>query len=636
MIKTVLIPAHVSKGITRNHKGHPATGNLHIFGADTETYHGYPHAIQLATAEGANLEYVKGRDALPTFVRMIYPHVRSKKVNVCYVHNLNFDLPVLFWGDHEEFYEQHNDIELWKAANGTKLPRKWYEQEEIAEVLKIKILFGKVNAAKFEWGRHYLSGDEAKFETARRLLLYDSMAFTHASLSRSLTMFHIPEVKMEAPKGLGTKRIKGEAFEKYAIQDAVAVRALGLKIMEIHDRYAVRPSVSLPQFAGRVFRHHFMGAEDLIKFPPEECQKAAELSYHGGKNGFYGLPGLYPNCVEVDINSAYPAAMAQLPDMIHGDYVRVNEYRPGMVGIFCLSGKVDPRMKYPLIFDHKFKRVDGDFKDVWTTGYETALALECPEIIITASPGWAWAPGVVPKDFKNPFTEYVNNFYKLKETTPKDDPNYNFYKLALNSLYGKFVGTVERHHLCWVANAEGDEMLIRQDFRWDSVLEKYVQVETDHIAGGLYNPFVATLITGYVRAVLWGLETKYQALHSSTDSIKTVMPIEEVPGLGGWKKEVQGPCYIFRNKLYLHYDAENSKPGVQGLSHEGHPLRKFAMHGFKGKLKEYHDAREALLRDGGLIYKYQHVVGLREGLKRKERPGDFVMREEFLSLTKRG
>lgn len=634
MLKEVIVSPHVAVGIKRNHRAFPLPENLRLMGGDTETYHGHPHTVQVATDAGVTVDYVEDETILPQFVRRVFPECRSGGVNVIYFHNLHFDLPVILFPFHRELYEQVNDIELYLSEGGERLPSRWYEVPD-QKILRVLALFGKVNAARFEWGRHWYDGGEERFDVETRLYCLDSAAFTHASLSRSLEMFQIPEVKLARPEGIGRTRIRTKEFEDYAAQDAVAVRALGAKILELHDRYKVRPSVSLPQFAGRVFRHHFMGETDVIQFPAEAVRRAAELSYHGGKNGLYVPPGVYDDCVEVDINSAYPWAMSELPDFIHGSYEKVDGFAEGLVGVYCLSGVVDPRMKYPLIFDHSFKRVDGVFEDIWTTSYETALARKDPHIILTKCWGYVWVPSGV--EGRNPFRDYVSEFYRLKETTPKTDPNYNFYKLLLNGFYGKLVATTEQYKMEYVRCDDGEQMAVRADYIFDSVLDCYVKADKDHMAGGLYNPFVATLITGAVRAKLWELEVKYEALHSATDSIKTLKPIEERKGLGGWKKEVKGRCYLFRNKLYLHYDGEDGKPNrgeAAGLEDEGRPLRKYGMHGFKGKLKEFHDARRKLLADGGMSYEYLHAVGLREGLRRKETPGDFVMRPEILLLNR--
>jgi hypothetical protein len=432
--------------------------------------------------------------------------------------------------------------------------------------------------------------------------------------------------------------------------------------MDIHAKYAVRPSVSLPQFVSGVFRHDFFKEKWEIEFPPLDVVRAVEFSYHGGKNGFYiDGPTVMEDLYEIDINSAFPWAMRELPSFIGGRYRRVDRFVPGSVGVYCLSGEVSPRTRYPIIFDHTFRPVAGGFEDTWTTSYETEKALESDDVKVTKCWGYVWEP----KDAEgpNPFRDYVDHFYKLKEETPKDDPYYNFYKIALNSLYGKLVGVIDEYELERLTTSgaaeegelghgssgdepptrESQEAVLREhafavNYKWDEALGRFVHVQKKSVAGQMYHPFIASLITGRVRALIYELETKYKAVHTATDSIKTAIKPEERKGLGGWKQECFGRCYLFRNKLYLHFDKTGKRASegswARDLSEDGQWLVKSAFHGFKGPFQSLFDNRRKLIRDGKIKYKYRHVVGLREGLRRGETPADFVWREETMRLQK--
>lgn len=121
-----------------------------------------------------------------------------------------------------------------------------------------------------------------------------------------------------------------------------------------------------------------------------------------------------------------------------------------------------------------------------------------------------------------------------------------FYKLCLNSLYGKFIA---RH----------------RDFETG-----------DKIGGSMFDPSIASLITGFVRAKIHRLEHKYNALHTATDGLitqKTPKKSDLGINLGDLKQENYGPCLILRNKLYLHYD-------------ESGKLIKSGLHGFEGSPDE--------------------------------------------------
>lgn len=632
MNKDVSYPDYVTAGITRNHRAHPLPENLRVFGSDTETVHGRPHTVQLSDGGEPELFYVDQPTVLPVFWNWIRPRMRTGGVNVCYFHNLAFDAMILFSDHRLEMYEQVNAIEFVLDGQCRKLPRKWWEEPDRL-VVKAEILFGKVNAATLTEGKHYMGGGELKFEATARLHIFDSRAFTQASLSRSLSMFHIPESKLPKPDDLGHLPLKTPEFEAYAKQDVKAQWALGRRIMDIHAKYKVRPSVSLPQFISRVFRHDFFKGSEKIAFPPVEVVKAAEFSYHGGKNGLYASRGVYEDVYEADINSAFPWAMRELPTFLSGRFETVHGWAgPDKVGVYCLTGETDPAAVYPLIFDHLFRRVDGAFEGLWHTSYETEKILAADFVKTKKIWGYIWHPG---GSTSNPFRDFVDHFYKLKAETPREDPYYNFYKIALNALYGKLVGVIEEHELSrYVDEEDKDHLYVPEDYVWDSALNCYARTRTAHKAGQMYNPFIASLITGRVRALLYDLETKYEALHSATDSIKTRKSIKEKPGLGGWKEECFGRCYIFRNKLYLHFD-KSAGEGKRGIKEDGQRLVKYALHAYKGSVEDLYKNRVQLLRDGSMKYKYTRPVGLREGLRRKMTPGDFVEREETVTL-KRG
>lgn len=662
MLKEVQYPLHIRKGLRPLLRDYPLARNLRLFGSDSETINGDPLTLQICgpfssmaelmayinqhkDARGPSdyFEYVDRDLIFPEFWRYLRVRIRHNGVNLVYFHNLNFDLRVLFRAYLKTLYEQNNDIAFTTEVDG--------------EELKIKILFGKVNKAEIVSPRG-------------RVQVLDSKAFSQASLARSLQMFQIPQDKLGHPEGLGTvnfgalpksdpRRVK---FEEYSLQDARAECGLGLRIMEFHEQYKVPPCLSLPSFAAKVFRRHFLRANESIPFPPLEVVKASELSYHGGKNGFYlPSPQAIEDLYEVDINSAYPDGMKRLPGITKGDFYTTDKFVPGAAAIYCISGRINEshaQAKYRLIFDHAFKPVKGGFKELWHTSWEMGAIVESPCIQLDKIKGYVWRPGL---DSDNPFARFVDHFYHLKETTPKADPNYHFYKIVLNALYGKLVSTIE------VRAAEGEDEIrklrelgvqlpafIRIDERYDKVLKKFVSIARNWRAGSLYNPFLASLITGYARRYLYDLETQLEAFHSATDSVKTKHNIEPVKGLGGLKVECFGRCYLFRNKLYLHFSKDSTycghkeppfkypkqmpdksphpKAGQPLVDYDGQHLCKVALHGYKGPLWVLFDGRQQLMATGKMKYEYTHVVGLREGLRRGLSPCDFVQVPETLSL----
>lgn len=656
-----MYPWHLQRGIRPLLRDFPTDNSLRVFGADTETCKGEPLSLQISGPDSDFFSYTDRERIFPQFWSYMRENIRMGGVNICYFHNLNFDLRVLFSKYQIQMYEQFQDIK--------------FKAEACGNTVEVALLFGKVNRAELSCGK-------------LRLSIYCSMAFTQAGLAKSLKMFGVPTDKLARQDDLGKVRYdllpdgdpEKAKFETYARQDAIAERALGLKILEFHREYKVRPAITLPSYASKVFRRYFLKPDDHIPFPPEEIVRAAEKSYHGGKNGFYLIgPDVLEDVYEIDINSAYPYAMHLIPPCTKGEYYRVESFSPKAAGIYCLSGKVlDGR--YPLMYDHRFRVIPTDkqnrqrsnFEDVWVTGHEVARILKVPgNIRITKLWGYAWIPS---PGANRPFGDFVEHFYKKKQATPRSNPYYHFYKIVLNALYGKLVSTIE------VKSEEaGDEMqklreagvdipqYVRLDERFDPVLGRKVSISKFWKAGGMYNPFWASQITGHTRAYLYDLERQYSAIHSATDSVKTKTPPTGSSGeLGDYKVETFGRCYIFRNKLYLHYAKDSTycghkeppykypskiitrdphnprdtkllphpKEGQPLLAHDGQHLCKIAMHGYKGPLWVLHDSRDLLLQLKRLSYSYLHCIGLREGLKRKLKPCDFVLIDEVLDLEK--
>jgi hypothetical protein len=619
VLKKVTYPKFVLAGIKANHRGTPVSENLRLFAADTETENGNPHYLTATDGDDLLARYVNGKNVFSTFRDFIFPKCRHRGVNVCYFHVLNFDTLVLLFEKRRAIYEQGSEYSFsYKGC-------------------KIEGLHGKINSMTI----HYRD---------KTLKILDSYAFTSASLENSLQMFKVPAEKLPKPKGLGKTRFDllpanhpdRIYFEKYSVNDTTALHKLATKIVAFHREYDVRLSISLPQFAARVFRHHFFKRGETIPFPPLDCARAAELSYHGGKNrGDDDLPRIVEDAYEIDISSAFPYAMSLLPQMVKGAYMKTKRFLKKAPGVYLVSG--EDRGRYPLIYNHAFKHVRR-FKKTWITGHELSRALVSKDITIEIHEGWVWLADAKYKH--NALRDYVLHFYGLKEKTSKDDPNYSFFKLCLNGGYGKFAQAVAIELREWLEDPDASTESVGVDYRWDEAVGDYVKISREHKAGGLYNPFIATQITGHTRAYLYDLENKYGSFHSATDAIKTTSRVKPSPGLGGLKIETYGRCYAFRNKLYLHYAKTNNycghnlnaKPEKFWMKHrdrDGQHLCKYGLHGFKGSLDDLVAARHDLIAGRPLEYTYNHMIRLREGLKRKEAVCSMVPRREVLDLKRK-
>ena len=553
MKRRLIIPKRVLEGI--RYKMQINMTNYMVFGCDTETYDGEPFLLQINNERNEpKLLSVNSENILDNFLKYIDYVLPYRHTAICFFHNLSFDLVALLKGIDETMFEKTT----FKLKRG-----KW----EI-EVFCSRTWFAKIKSP------------------SKTIWLIDSKSFIPYSLEKTANDLHIEYKKLPKPVGLGEKKftLEDKEFVEYAMQDVLIEQNVGEWIINLHRQFNCALSVSLSHLASNIFRTHFLRPEDKIQLPPECITKSAILSYHGGKNGLYIKGGFYENVSEVDINSAYPYAMKNLPSFLKGKYVKVDKFVKNYVGIYCISGKSN--CPYNITFDTEFKPVK-EFENIWITSYELEQGLKYDEIKLTNIWGYIWEPS----NDRNPFGEYVDYFYKLKNETPKTNAMYTFYKLLLNSLYGKLIQMTE---------LDDNEM---EQYDYETYINskgeiKVKRVNKTFMAGGIFNPFIATLITGKTRAMIHELEHKFKAIHTATDSIKTFEKVEgETNELGGYKLEVKGDCLIVRNKLYLHFN-------------EKRELKKYALHGFQGNVLNvlymyYHKITK---------YKIKKMIRVREAL----------------------
>lgn len=556
--RAIDIPPHVKAGIRHRKSGFPK--RIRFFSGDVETCKGHPITLQMTdNPDHADIYFVSKETILATFLHWIRPRLLSNQVNVCFFHSLSHDLPALLYN----YVHLFSDGQFTLDAEGVKI-----------SVLAAKIYYAKIT-----------------FPDSTMLHVIDSFRFYTTSLKKIGKSLGCKNTKLDPPKGLGKRRFRpnDEHFVNYALQDALLGWEVGKHIIDMHRQFDVPLSISAPQFAARVFTRYYLKKDEVIKLPNSHIVNASLASYHGGKNGFYVYPGFYRKATEIDISSAYPNAMKKLPQFVKGHYENVAGFDPSYVGVYKVTGNMKA-CRYSIFLTHEGKAIRGPcrIENLWVTSFELAEALRTGEFVLERCTGWRWNPD--PDYPNNALAAYVDKFYTLKENCPRGNPEYLTYKLLLNALYGKFIQNIELGSEVlsdWIINPDGTK----------------TRVVKRHKAGGLFHPFIATLITGEVRAYLHRLEHDFKAIHASTDSIKTLDHVapEALPkGLGGLNVEITGDCILLRNKLYLHFEGEKN----------GQPPKKYALHGFWGSIDQLLD----LISRREVTYRVEHLYKVREAL----------------------
>jgi hypothetical protein len=517
----------------------------------------------------------KKHAGLRVFLDFLEEFCNDREVNyLIYVWNLTYELTQIFHDLPSEVRGAgHLIIDGITAKDGTRYD--W----------KIEIINIKRQIVKFSKDKHIT------------ILVLDGKAFYNTSLDKAAKMLGRGE-KHTLSENLSRSRFTRDdlddpEFLLYARRDAHITRLIGDYITMQHRSFNIPSTVSAPHFASTVFKAHFLRGD--LTNPPQHLEQAGLYSYHGGKNGFYlDGPGDFDGVYFYDITSAYPEAMHHLPDIESSGWRDLTKYRHNVHALYRVSGNYHP-CKFRGLQNHNGSWAsEGFIEDTWLTGYELDVLVEHNEIDLTDLTGYEmFGPS------GGALQEYVNRFFSIKQNTT--GPERETAKLLLNSLYGKFfqkqaVGSVGHF-----------------DFELREWIVTNPSSDFDYEAGGLYNPPIASLITGFVRARIHRLEHKYDAIMTSTDGLFGFNP-PDPSDLGsnlGDLKSVMGRLRIWRERLYI-FDGNDGD-------------RKMALHGFRGNVDQLLDIP---LARGSYIYEGKQMITLKMSTMQHNHmmfaPGTFV------------
>lgn len=558
----------------RNRKRHD---DFDVIGFDSETMQGPPITFQFysATAKRINgCAFVGKRNPTEVFLAQLKKLPPGKYR--MYGHNLEFDMLSALWDVRAKIRDGSIDLEIgdWTITGR----------------------YSKPVFATFDDGE-------------RQIELVDSILWFMTSLERAAELVCPQLPKLQRPAGLGITlyTAKDSTFVDYAMRDAEVAYFLGLAIERFHDELQIPSQISLASMAAAVFRIHYM--QDNIYQPPlYSWMVGAAASYHGGVNRIRpnAAPSWHINVSALDLSSAYPNAMDGFPSFSdEKGYKKFKVANPKHVpplGVYCISG-ITSECDWPALFEHDFSPLQGKFKDTWVTGYELNEALSSGEVKIKSISGYHYDARAERQPNYSPFSAYVQTFYKQKSDAADPVMRY-MYKILLNALTGKFIQTSPDYTLV------------------DGHLVKIMR------AGGLYHPFIASLITGHTRATIHALEHKYNALHTATDGIFVPGKIDtgQKKTLGATVCEGQGDLALFRNKLYIFYTDDKGEGAYESQVFKGRYVMKCARHGFQGRVVDL----EKMLISNSRSYRINKPIKLKTALKNKDTPNKFVTTERNL------
>src|SRR5258708_3767447 len=566
----------------------PFTPPDYIVGYDTETYGGQILTQQFCTTRYKRnerrdcIQWVNKTNVLDKFLRYV-EGLHGYIIVYCF--NASFDLAILLRQYIDKFLQ--DDFQL-------------RHETEKGTVWNINIFCSKNWYGYFKSGNLFVS-------------FLDIHNYFTGTLETVAETFNLKSKKLERPKDLGTYKYtaKDTKFVEYAQMDALLCLEIGEVIVDMHEEFDIPFSTSSANFAEKVFRRKFIPEDRKIHFPPFSACRLAEITYHGGKNGYYiDNPSVIHHCYEYDFNAAYGFAMYSIPSFMAGRYKQVDRFIDGKPGVYEVTGNIKS-CKYGIFYDTRFNyfRFPSTQKiRAYVTSYELEEAIRSKEFKIDTCKGWIW----IPDTNDNPVKEYARYFWEKKNSTPKHDVRYIFYKLLLNSLYGKWIQRNPARKPKYTYSQGQFQLFPRKD-----------------VSGGLYNPFIASLITGFTRARLHEAEHYFSAIESSTDSVKSrkydsyaskikqfgVMQLEK---LKCKECDIQPKSFtglFVRNRLNL-------------LMCNKQHVMKYALHGFWGKP----DVLKELWKKKENWYTIERMPLIREGIKQQGKDL-FMMHTEERTLN---
>jgi DNA polymerase type B, organellar and viral len=178
---------------------------------------------------------------------------------------------------------------------------------------------------------------------------------------------------------------------------------------------------------------------DRERRSPEEILDAAQYAYFGGRFEHFRMGRYLDTVYEYDINSAYPTAIALLPNLQRGTWEHVTSFEPGSFGVWYCSYSApheswDTYRPQPIPCRAEDGRVT--YPREVTGWYWTPEASLVPDYI---QEGWIFRE----EDHSDRPFAFVEKMYEQRQVLKRAKSSAELaVKLALNCLYGKMAQVI--------------------------------------------------------------------------------------------------------------------------------------------------------------------------------------------------
>lgn len=467
---------------------------------DTETYASNGDLMTLCLSTGDHIQFEKGKTDFSDIIKFFKPYFQRKVA--IFAWNLGFDATILLKSLGKEIVDfKKSDYEMYYDHYKLKyIPKKSLSisdgHRHSVTFYDIASLFGKM-----------------KLDDAGKKFIGESKEY------------HGKYQDKKFPDDILKDPIESEEVIKYCIQDAKLTQKLSYYWIEnFYKAFQIYPK-----------RYHSAGTIAIqylkTKLPywnsffviPYNVQELAFLCYFGGR--FEVLKrGTFINVFHYDINSAYPDAMAILPDFSDGHWVYVKNLNQFDVKILKYAGffEIDVKVNEEFISPFLYRPIaksniyapTGRFI-TFTTNHELKIALKSYDIELKSLKGWYF----IPNSSKQwAFNKIIKEMYRQR-MNQKDEGQKSVYRIIINSVYGKTA-----------------------------------QIKPEPTS--FFSPVVCSFITGKCRAMLLDAvkNNKNDVISFATDGIFSEtplkLPISKEKKLGEWSFEFHRDFTIFMSGVY--------------------------------------------------------------------------------------
>lgn len=497
-----------------------------IYGIDTETYEGYARC--LCDSFGRFL-FCDEESPIEVAEWLMYRPYRNA---TGLAWNMEFDATAII----KHFPE-------WVIEEAYHFTEVEYEAEN-GQTYGIKWIPGK--AFSISNGKHTTK-------------LFDAMQFFYMPLDKASETIlgenkgDVAYEDLEDPEYWENHR---KEIRKYCIRDAELTAELGEMLGKVFTDLGV--SFDTPYSTGYLASRFFVSNTEMPVFNKFEWHQYAMRAYYAGRFEVVRR-GRFPEAYYYDINSAFPAVMAELPDFTRGEWIEGSEISSeSEVGFARCTVTTDCDYVSPIVRSERNT-------NIYPNVTNETVYLEQKEIEYIRDMADAWVDiengyWFVPSDDEKPFS-VIRELYKdrnekkakMKAAKERDDSEgfsewfvkQKAVKILMNSVYGKTVEMKEGYK----PTEDRSEAVLS----WDKPDADTDLWRKSYTPGQLFYPVIGSAITARVRVQL------YDAMRKAGDSLIAAFAdcivvdepcIEKSEGLGGWDLDVEGELMMVKSGVY--------------------------------------------------------------------------------------